>query len=296
MTPVGIIPGSDLFAGKQLERIRPGGSLYRCRGCHLMFRSPRPDEDDLRALYSAGSDLAWISRADDRADWTTAVSWIRKRLPIGARILDVGCFDGSFLELLGPQYGRFGIEIQPSAREKARARGLEIVASGYHDLDKIANRFDGIVSFDLIEHVHDPLMFLSILTRALRSPGIIIVSSANSDATTWRLMGARYWYCAISEHISFISPRWSQAAAEKVGLTLENIAFFSHVRASLPQKCSELVKNLLYRASPASVRLLRRKGVGRKNTNRFESLGEYPPSWMSARDHFIFLGSTVSSE
>src|SRR5690349_15449191 len=48
----------------------PPGHLWRCRDCHLRFRSPYLSQAQLTALYSRLPDTFW-SRPQDRAHWGT---------------------------------------------------------------------------------------------------------------------------------------------------------------------------------------------------------------------------------
>jgi len=291
---VGKIPASNIFAGRESLEPLDGGNLFHCRGCHLSFRFPRKTKEELSVLYSAGSDEAWECEVPIRADWKAARSWIEGTLRAGSSILDVGCFDGSFLQSLSPQYRCFGIEIQRNASRKAAAKNLAIIANRYDDLADISDRFDGIVAFDLIEHVHDPAYLLSLLANALVPSGTLIISSGNSDAITWRIMGSRYWYCAISEHISFINPRWCGAVVSGLGLRIERLTSFSHSAAPFHQKVLFAAKNLAYLAAPQGAAWMRKRGFGGKAARRFPVLAEHPPSWMSARDHFILFARKIA--
>ncbi len=284
----GTIPSSDLFAGQQLPKPRAGGALYGCRVCHLAFRFPCPSDDELNNLYETGCADAWTN-GQARKDWKIAKAWIDERLPVGSSILDVGCFDGGFLNTLGPGYERYGVEIQSRAAEKARSRGVNRIAASYAELANWSDRFDAIVAFDLIEHVRDPANLLAMFAKAVRPGGLVIVSSGNSDAWSWRLLGARYWYCAIGEHISFVNPRWARKISRRVGLAFERSEFFSHTEAGALRKLTEISRNVAYRLAPAMTALARRMGAGGKQARRFPELADYPPSWMSARDHFICL-------
>jgi SAM-dependent methyltransferase len=294
----GEIPPSDIFAGRRLSEPLDGGWLFSCKECHLSFRFPRKTQEELDALYQSGSIAAWSVEPSQRVDWKTAIAWAEERLPVGSSVLDVGCFDGSFLKLLGSGYRRFGIEIHPHARKKAAAEDVIIIGRRYEELAGVAGEFDAIFAFDLIEHIHDPVRFLTLMSNALRPSGILVVSSGNSDAGSWRLMGAGYWYCAISEHISFVNPRWCEITAPQAHLHIERLALFSHCTAPVHRKVLECIKNLVYRAAPRGTAWMRRRGFGHKDAQRFPVLAEHPPSWMSARDHFMLFarktGATAS--
>ena len=287
---IGTIPSSDLFAGRQLPKPREGGALYGCRVCHLSFRYPCASDDELNSLYETGCGNAWTS-GQPRKDWKIAKAWIEERLPLGSSILDVGCFDGGFLNTLVPGYERCGIEIQRSAREEACGTGVRLIAAKYDELVNWSDRFDAVVAFDLVEHVRDPANLLAMFAGAVRPSGLVIVSSGNSDAWSWRLLGSRYWYCAIGEHISFVNPRWARPICSRVGLALQSCEIFSHSNSGARRKLTEILQNLAYWLAPGPTALIRRMGVGGKDARRFPELANYPPSWMSARDHFIFLSS-----
>ena len=103
------------------------------------------------------------------------------------------------------------------------------------------------------------------------------------------LMGSRYWYCAIAEHISFLSPDWFRKAAEKLGLERKRIEMFSHKNVGWLIRVSEVVKNFVHKFLPSVWRTLRRSGIGGFDCSRHPLLAEHPPSWLSAQDHMIVL-------
>jgi SAM-dependent methyltransferase len=177
--------------------------------------------------------------------------------------------------------------VQPRAAGLARSRGITIVGTDFDDLRSLDSTYDAVVAFDVIEHVHDPLDFLSRLAAVVKPGGQIVVGTGNSDSWSSRLMGSRYWYCAPAEHISFVNPRWCTWAASRANLFLEGVATFSHMPASGATKMSEIMKNLIYRVSPAFFGKLRRLGFGHLDAERFPALAGHPPGWGSSVDHFL---------
>lgn len=283
---IGFIPSGDVFAGRVMERPLNGGQLYRCRNCSLGFRWPQLSKRELDSLYEQGDKLAWSAPKNSRKDWRTARDWIRQSLPVNNRILDVGCFAGGFLEPLVESYSCFGIEINSSARRSAERKGIEIIGD---DFAAIAGGFDCITAFDVIEHIKRPRAFLNDCLKAVNPGGWVIISTGNLDAFAFRLMGSRYWYCAIAEHVSFISPEWYARLDNQNDCRMLKQITFSHSNSSRSRQIRETLANLLYRIAPPVFRLLRKLGVGCKNPAAHPELADHPPGWMSARDHFMVL-------
>ena len=282
---IGPIPDAFEFAGTALDSPLPGGSLYRCKACGLHWRYPQPDKSELDALYRKGAASSWQYHPVKRRDWQIASTLIRKHADV-TTVLDVGCFDGRFLDHLGSGYRRAGIEVHPLAAEHAAAKGIEIVGRDFSDLDTLRSPFDIVVAMDVIEHVGNPRAFLASLARATRPGGRIILSTGNTATTPWRLMGGMYWYCSIAEHISFINPRWCEHAAAELGLAVEDLVLFSHEPAKASEAFIQAAANLFYRYLPNLAYTLRRlyalsKGKACRPACRT------PPHWRSAKDHLL---------
>lgn len=286
VTSIGFIPATDMFAGRSLDRPLSGGHLYRCNQCSLGFRWPQLSKEQLDSLYEQGHELNWTAPLKSRRDWRIARGWIRQDLAPESRVLDVGCFDGGFLEPLVGSYSCHGIEIHASARHRAEQKGVEVIGS---DFSAIAGAFDCITAFDVIEHIRRPESFLNDCLAAVKSGGWVIISTGNLDAFTFRLMGSRYWYCTIAEHVSFINPAWYSRLANTLNYRVTKQNSFTHSNASLPKRIQETANNLLYRFGGPGFRLLRELGMGGKNVKTHPELADHPPSWMSANDHFIVL-------
>ena len=283
---IGSIPATDMFAGRSLDRPIPGGALYQCRGCLLGFRWPRLDKEELDRLYANGDELTWTASAPSRRDWCIARDWVEQTLAEGSSLLDVGCFDGGFLEPLVKSYDCSGVEIHPVAAKRAEQKGITVIGN---DFSKVAGTFDCITAFDIIEHVEQPQAFLADCLAAVRPGGWIFISTGNLDAFTFRLMGGRYWYCTIAEHISFLSPEWFSGLAESLNYSVVKQTTFAHGNATWSIKIREAANNLLYRIGRPGFSLLRKIGMGGKNVKAHPELAEHPPTWGSAPDHFMIL-------
>lgn len=288
MHRLGVISASNVFAGRHLDRVLPGGTLWRCPACHLVFRYPRPPKHELDALYRLGHDDHWSDPVESRTDWVLAAKFIAG-FPGVRRVLDVGCFDGKLLDYLDSRYEKLGVEIHHEAAERAGKRGIRIIAHDFAELASHPVVADAVLAMDVIEHTDDPLAFLAQLAQAASPGGWVIVATGNTDSPSWRFMGSRYWYCHVAEHISFINPAWAHWAAHHLGLEVVAIQPFSHVdsRSKRGRRLREIIVNLAYRASPWMFGKLRCLGVGGVEVARFPELQTVPPSWLSAQDHIL---------
>lgn len=285
-SPIGPIPATDIFAGRVLKSPLSGGYLYRCMQCSLGFRWPRLNKEELDALYVMGKEETWTAAEDSRIDWRIARGWIKEDLGPESRVLDVGCFDGGFLEPLVESYCCYGIEIHSAARKRAERKGIEIIGN---DFSTVSGNFDCITAFDVIEHIERPGKFLNECLAATKPGGWVLISSGNLDAFTFRLLGSRYWYCTIAEHISFVSPVWFLKIASALNYQIVRKATFSHGRTSRSRYLKELASNLMYRFGSSGFRILRILGMGGKNVKAFPELTDHPPPWTSAHDHFMVM-------
>jgi len=283
---VGAIPATDLFAGRRLKEPLDGGGLWRCPSCALAFRFPRLSKARLDVLYAEGNEWNWGSPATTRNDWMLAQDWITSQLPADSSVLDIGCFDGSFIAPLVEHYKCSGIEIHPVARERASFKGVNIIGS---DFSVIEGQFDLITAFDVIEHMEQPATFLERCLAALPQGGMVILSTGNVDSATFRLLGSQYWYCTIAEHISFVSPTWSSNVCKILGCKSVFEARFAHSNVGLTQGARQVALNLVYRFAPRLFRIARRMGLGGFNVVNHPQLADHPPSWMGARDHFMII-------
>ena len=183
-----------------------------------------------------------------------------------------------------------GIEISKRAAAKATHKGINIVDNNFYRIENATNLYDIVVAFDVIEHVSNPIYILKAIAKLTHKSGVVIISTGNSQAFSWRLLKNRYWYCAIPEHISFISPDWCKKHALNCGLNLESVEFFSHAskhRWIIFTKIKQTIVNLIYIFCPSILMKLRKLGFGGKDVSRFTELLYHPPSWATSRDHFI---------
>jgi hypothetical protein len=118
---------------------QPPYEIHECQRCGLMYRTPRPPNTELEAYYRSDAFDSFESAHPFPTE--RAVSEILYRLPRAARILGFGCNTGRLRATLVGLFDCFGIELNATAANVARGRGLRI--TDLAELAAATGTFDG---------------------------------------------------------------------------------------------------------------------------------------------------------
>ena len=283
----GPVPISNYFAGKELyEKIKQ--SLYKCNKCSMFFKYPVLPKDVVNSLYNQAGTNKWQYSLHDREDWQVAIKIIDEFSSGQGTILDIGCYNGRFLTNMDDKWVLFGVEINTEALKVAQSHGVNILIRDVEHIKHLPIKFDVITLFDLIEHIHKPMELLCDLSSKLKSGGIIILSSGNTNALTWKIYGSQYWYCSVAEHIVFINRAWCEFVESKIDLKLLFVKNFSHTKnRSIWQKIFEVLKNIMYLIAPGI--LVYGRKLKHLSVTGNDDMLRFPPTWKSSKDHILVV-------
>ena len=150
----------------------------------------------------------------------------------GLRILDIGCGGG----LLSEPMARLGAEVIgadaaarniPVAQIHAQRSGLDIDYrhTTAEDMAAAGERFDVVLNMEVVEHVADPLAYLTACQQLLEQDGLHICSTLNRNAKSYvmAIIGAehvmRWLPKGTHEWSKFITPDELYDLLSRAGLT-----------------------------------------------------------------------------
>jgi SAM-dependent methyltransferase len=135
------------------------------------------------------------------------------------------------LAYLGGAYEKFGIEPSADAARVAQSRGVTMLgptASAAVRSPVTPRDFDAIVSFDVFEHLNDPVATLRDLRQLLRPGGIMLIETGDTDTPLWRRMGTRYPYAAYVDHVGLFNRSSIAEAGRQAGMSLVHYQTSEH--------------------------------------------------------------------
>jgi 2-polyprenyl-3-methyl-5-hydroxy-6-metoxy-1,4-benzoquinol methylase len=153
----------------------PAVGLYQC-DTGFGFYYPFAVAGD-ESLYRCLEKFDWTYK-EDKWEHEAALQYIRS----GDNLLDVGCGEGNFLAKARTKGAEVsGIELNRSAAEIARSKRLHIHEE-LLDLHQPAKPYDVITSFQVLEHVVEPLTLIKGCVRLLRPGGMLVIGVPNNDS------------------------------------------------------------------------------------------------------------------
>jgi methionine biosynthesis protein MetW len=107
-------------------------------------------------------------------------------------ILDIGCYDGTFLSLVKNRNNNFyGLEASDWGVERSKQKGIKVTQYFFDDKTQLPYEnefFDVIVAGEIIEHIYDTDFFLSEISRILKPDGKLLISTPNIASFGRRLL------------------------------------------------------------------------------------------------------------
>lgn len=226
---------SDLFTAK--DHLVSGESflLKKCKVCGFVYTSAPPDEKKIQDYYVSEE---YISHSDvknspaDHAYHLARSFMLRKKHKLLLRInggktgtlLDIGSGTGYFAGYMRNRgWNVTGIEISERARKYSISRfGSNVIdpgnISGVED-----DSADCITLWHVLEHLHNPGMWMREIGRILKDNGRCVIALPNNDSADFKWFGPDWAALDVPRHLWHFSPGNFQRFASNHGFSCNGI-------------------------------------------------------------------------
>jgi SAM-dependent methyltransferase len=229
-------------------------TLNQCNNCRVIFLSPCPTEAQLNRAY----DYTYYGEGTDKFNLiiervldffrSRRSSFLRKHLKTDARVLDIGCGNGRFLQYLGAKrnFELHGIERKGnSALRASQIAGIRLLVGSLKQNTYPSDYFDAITLFQVFEHLDNPAEILQIIQKILKPGGILIMSFPNIISWQARWFKGDWLHLDPPRHLFYFKPVDFIALMQLRGFELVHENYLS-----FEQNPYSLVQSILNKVSP----------------------------------------------
>jgi 2-polyprenyl-3-methyl-5-hydroxy-6-metoxy-1,4-benzoquinol methylase len=237
-----------------------GFKFGECPSCRSIINDPRPLAKDISRFYSEGkSPRFWASdfyrtTAESRREllWRTKakrVAQIINSQPVRPDwICDIGAGFGIFAEELRreiPEIQIIAVEPTPSLADELRAKGITTIPKFLGDVRKtdLPHGVGFLTSFELLEHLHNPLEFLKDVSTLTSTGSAFLATTLSSWGLDIQLLGKESKAIFPPHHLQIISPKAIRGLCSKAGFTKVEISTPGKLDLDIAKKSVHLVQD-----------------------------------------------------
>lgn len=120
------------------------------------------------------------------------------------QILDVGCGKGWFLmEAKKRNWKVFGTEHSKTAMKQCAEKGINMELGELNPENYECSNFDIITSFEVIEHINNPIQVVKSISKLLRNGGLFYCTTPNFNSLMRYYLRTEYDVISYPEHLSY---------------------------------------------------------------------------------------------
>jgi len=196
--------------------------LCKCTTCNFVFAKKIPTPAELETHYEGY----------ERNDYLSPITIKRynelldkfEKYKQTKNLLDVGCGIGYFLEEAKKRgWNVYGTEYTDKAIEICESKGIKMFKGKLNPKDFEEIKFDILTSFEVIEHINNPIEELNNFNSLLRNQGVVYVTTPNFNSLLRYKLKAAYNVICYPEHLSYYTPQTLTRVFIETGFKKEKI-------------------------------------------------------------------------
>jgi 2-polyprenyl-3-methyl-5-hydroxy-6-metoxy-1,4-benzoquinol methylase len=236
------------------------GDILRCEKCGLGFLNLNPKDvpvfEELNlSTYNFKSYYKLLIRMQHELThrYKNQLKEISKIVKDGGRLVDVGCSIGLFLNTAASfGFEPYGYDVNKINLKKAiKFFGINALLDNFLEDKKYSNLFDVATMWDVLEHLKDPVEYLSKLRCIVKPGGLLVVQCPNMESYEFLKFGNKWNWLTPGDHLQFFTPKSLFRALTTAGFVPIKVKLwcdpltFSNVMLSLRNRNPTLLFNRL---------------------------------------------------
>lgn len=210
------VPSSNVYG-------KTAGHVVRCFTCGHGSLASTPTDEAISEAYADATDEVTLREEPGQIETGDRALQRVERHAAPGRMLDIGCWTGSFLEA-GRRRGWQVEGVEPShwATSRARERGLEVHEGELSDAALAPGSFRLITACDVLEHLVDPGAALDRIIELLEDGGVFYGTVPDAGSRLARAMGHRWW-AVVPMHVQYFTRASMRRLLERHGFEVLEI-------------------------------------------------------------------------
>jgi SAM-dependent methyltransferase len=216
---------------------KAGFTYHQCKDCNTQFMNPRADDETLGEFYKQSQNYAFWNKHIFPASEAVrkqkifipragkTIDLCRKyEIPGSGTLLEIGSAFGTYCDSVR-ELGFFkrivAVEPTPDLAETCRKKGIETFEQTIEGLEFEEGTADVLASFEVIEHLGNPAMFIQSASRFLKKGGLFICTCPSGSGIGTLVLKEKS-KVVDHEHVNYFNPKSLPLLLNRCGLeTLE---------------------------------------------------------------------------
>tara|TARA_B110000305_G_scaffold240903_1_gene312978 strand:+ start:3664 stop:4635 length:972 start_codon:yes stop_codon:yes gene_type:complete len=210
--------------------IKSGFQYSECNTCNALFANPRPNQNSMNEFYknSKTSNYFKIFYQENLMNRISKIWKPKKKIILNffkknniqkANIIDLGAGYGAFLDLLkvNKNFNLYGVEPSETLVNSLKKKKINSINKFAEDLtiNDLPSGRNVFVSFELIEHLQNPLKFFKKISKLSKKNDYLIFTTLSGTGIDIRDLWQNSNSICPPQHLNFFNPNSIKIILEK---------------------------------------------------------------------------------